>query len=293
MENGKRYDDVALAYLSPIKNGRFATNVRNLTLEKRRRILASEKARIESGKPMQDPLQGGALDDMSVTELVQRYLPLIDELEARGVNYCVVGGLGVILQQLNHGVGGYRVTMDIDFIVPGNYDDDDFVDAYVNAYAETEAQRELLYSELMAGGTAPYDGSETPPLTLNSGFVGVSAKEQGVDGPSVDLCRTLNGRTAEVVKKERVEVLGRKVWVATAEELADMKLHTIGLYRVSMEDSPRPQDFIDLRTLNRIRDAGKNVRDAGRGKTGRIAALKEAMRGRFGRGGNEERGRKR
>ena len=78
--------------------------------------------------------------------LFARFAPMFAEFERRGIDYCLVGGLAVVVQCLAHGSDRFRATVDADAMVP-----QDFVDVGIlGALAEGDAREEGADSGILA-----------------------------------------------------------------------------------------------------------------------------------------------
>lgn len=197
--------------------------------------------------------RGNDISQEEALEYFSEYAPLFDELDDEGIDYCVVGGLGVMIQGLAKGSGGYRMTVDLDLMIGHDTSAQDLLASYGDAFAETDGDQrtfdavvvEEKYLEQLANSISDGDN-----VTL-SGF------DEGRDGfwaPDIDLCQNLNGYTLGDLERERVRILGHEVTVATVPQLIAMKEKTIEEYQVGHELSSRMQDYIDLRRLRDMQD---------------------------------------
>lgn len=192
---------------------------------------------------LQMALDEASLDD--AREIVSRYMPLFELLEAKKVEYCVVGGLGVMLHALLQEERAFRMTEDADILVPWDYSNEDFAHDYLLAYANSPISSQVVYDVVFSEeGFASLAGDFE-----NFGVTGAEMDLDGIDTPSFDVCRRLNGKELSSIEKERVKVFGMEITVATVPELLDMKRKTLELFNADIGDSSRPQDFIDIKRL--------------------------------------------
>ena len=145
----------------------------------------------------------------------------------------------------------FRATNDADAMVPQNYSNVSFANDYLRVYAADPKYRKAIY-EAVFGKEGFNQLHSSEYAFVNASFVGAVADLDGVDTPDFDVCRTLNNRTLESIKRERLNVNGQAIWVATVEELLDMKRYTIALYGTDVKSSSRPQDFVDVGILNNL-----------------------------------------
>ena len=209
--------------------------------------------------------------------LMSRYLPMFAEFDERGIDYCLVGGLAVVAQCLAHDANGYRATIDADALVAQDYSNADFAKDYLRVYAADPDVSKAVY-EAVFGEDGFERLSDDENAFVNASFVGADEDLDGVDTPDFDVCRMLNGRTLATVKRERLKVLGHDVWVATVDELLDMKRGTIAIYGVDIQTNPRPQDFVDVGILNGLLGDGDGESDDD--WPGMFAGLRQLLGGR-------------
>lgn len=209
--------------------------------------------------------------------LFSRFAPMFAMFEERAVDYCLVDGLAVVAHCLARGEGGFRATEDADAMVPQSYSNADFARDYLRVYAADPKFGEAIYDAVI--GEGGFDNLSTGENAfINISFVGADEDLDGVDTPDFDVCRMLNGKTLENLERERLVVLGQEVWVATVNELLNMKRNTIELYGSDFESSARPQDFVDVGILNRM----SGVANGGAGSEngyGLLSGLSRILRG--------------
>lgn len=183
-------------------------------------------------------------------EELKIYRPLLDELDARNIPYCIVGGLGVMMQSLDKSAEKVRFTRDIDIMVDEVTTNDEFIDAYLAAYAKGSDQQDRLREQLF-----PHEGEPSDTCSYddeNLGIEGIRDNADSPDCPKVDLVRRLNGMVLSDLSKEDLRSFGGRSVVATIDTLAEMKRRTIDMYRVPFSETSRPQDFLDLQKLESL-----------------------------------------
>lgn len=185
--------------------------------------------------------------------LIATFLPMIDWLDAHGVDYCLVGGLGVVVQSYAAGLGTFRATEDADVMFDASFTNQDFARAYLGAYAADPAYGGAVYDAMFGDGAFAGLADEAQAL-VNASFVGADEDLDGVSTPDFDVVRRLNGIDLASIERESVEVMGGHIKVATARQLLEMKEATIGLLHVDALQTARPQDFVDATRLRAIID---------------------------------------
>ena len=191
-----------------------------------------------------------ALSETQARELLRLYDPLIEKLNAEGVDYCVVGGLGVMMQSLAKKYQGkVRYTQDIDLMVGDEVSDEQLARLYVSAYSESPEEEEQLRLELFGNVD---DVSELAEGEEPSGMSLIGVEHEDKETPNVDFVRKLNGFTLEDIDRETLFLVNAEAKVATVEQLKVMKSRTIDLYGASFGETLRPQDWIDARRLDAI-----------------------------------------
>lgn len=228
------------------------------------------------------------LDSNAALRKLQMYMPLLRRLDERGVDYCIVGGTAVAIWQLEAEAMNIRETVDIDVMVSSAYDNGEFARDYIAAAGGKPVPGDLICDAVLGE-----DGVETLkayPFDNTSFAVG----DEGIDAPNVDLCRSLNGYRLEDLERERVTIGDLSVWVASIDQLIEMKKRTIELYRATPDNTSRPQDFVDLATLRALKegtpqiDSTESGNSADRPRPSRLARLLAAARGSRESNDNEE-----
>lgn len=193
------------------------------------------------------------------------YAPMFDGLEDRGIDYCVVGGLGVMIQGLAKDSGAFRATRDLDMVIARGASADSILESYRDTFADTDSSRETFDAVIV-----DYDYPSQIAAAIRQGdnitLEGFDEDEDGFWAPDIDLCQKLNGLSLADLDRERVNVLGHEVNVATVPQLIAMKEMTIGEYRVGNEPSPRMQDYIDLQRLKGLGERWHRPRDTPEGR---------------------------
>ena len=185
--------------------------------------------------------------------LIATFLPMIDWLDAHGVDYCLVGGLGVVVQSYASGLGTFRATEDADVMFDASFTNQDFARAYLGAYAADPAYGGAVYDAMFGDGAFAGLADEAQAL-VNASFVGADEDLDGVSTPDFDVVRRLNGIDLASIERESVEVMGGHIKVATARQLLEMKEATISLLHADALQTARPQDFVDAARLRAIID---------------------------------------
>lgn len=184
----------------------------------------------------------------------------------------------VVAHCLVRGSQGFRATHDADAMVPPDYSNAAFASDYLWVYAADPRYSKAIYEAVFG-----IDGFErlgdAENKFVNVSFVGADEDLDGIDTPDFDICRTLNGRMLSSIKRERLEVLGQGLWVATVDELLAMKRETIAIYGNDIRTNPRPQDFVDVSILSSLE--GDSSADPGDGDAsdGFLLRLRKALGG--------------
>lgn len=193
------------------------------------------------------------VDRSEAMETFLAYAPLFEQLDEEGIDYCVVGGLGVMIQGLARNAAAYRMTYDIDLMVSRETDGQSVIDSYGSAFADTEESRKafasiVLEEDYVRQLDAGFDEGEN--MTLSE----FDSELDGFWGPQIDLCQTLNGYVLGDLERERLVIAGHEVTVATIPQLIAMKEDTIREFEVGNEPSSRVHDYVDLQRLHELED---------------------------------------
>lgn len=206
--------------------------------------------------------------------LVEEILPMLNEFEEQGIDYCLVGGMAVMIHCLAAGNNSLRATYDADVMVSQQYSNSDFAKEYLHVYAADPRYAKAVYDAVIGDeGFSALNSAES--AFINVSFIGADTDLDGIDTPDFDVCRTLNGKTLGSIQRERVLVSGTEIWVATRQELLGMKRSTVELYGVGIDQSSRPQDFLDIGSLERIIDNGMHETNERTGLMAKITKLLE------------------
>lgn len=149
------------------------------------------------------------------------------------------------------------MTYDADFLVPKNYSNASFAEEYLQAYTTEPTSHEAV-SEVVFGEGGIENLSEPENAFVNIEVTGTDPEVDDVVTPNCDVCRILNGRTLDNIERERLNVGGQELWVATKNELFGMKHDTAEIYG-DMSVNPRPQDFIDMNILASLMEEAEHT----------------------------------
>lgn len=203
-----------------------------------------------SGLPGSVPVR--MVDEAAASKEVERYRPLIDELNEKKVPYAVVGGFGVMLQGLDKGAMKVRATEDIDLMVGSEVDDELIIDLYIQAYSISGEEADELRSSIRAreAGDSGEPSCDYGYDDVNTSIVGVD--NGGTETPNLDIVRKLNGFSLKDISSEKVPCGGVFATVATVGQLREMKKRTIELLHATIDQTSRPQDIFDLMSLDKL-----------------------------------------
>lgn len=203
----------------------------------------------ESSRATEDPhLARMSRDDFE--SLIRGYLGFIESLNESGVNYCLVGGLAVLLHAYSAGYKTMRRTYDADLMFDESYTNSAFARAYLKAYSNDPMTGAALYEGLFGDGSFS-DLSSPDKALVNTTFVGVDLGPQGAS-PSFDVVRRLNGLDLKDLESETIAYQGVPIRVATVTQLLEMKRRTVALLTAFPGGAPRLQDVADISLLNDI-----------------------------------------
>lgn len=181
------------------------------------------------------------------------YIPLIKKLNDSNTDYCIVGGLAVMLHALSLDASRVRATNDIDIMVDRRFSNEDFRTFYLESYGGDPEFGKIIYEEIFGEGA--FESLESLQATyINQSFLGVSDDAQGLETPNVDLVKSLNNESLETLETTTIIYEEIPIKVATIDQLIDMKEKTINLYRASINETSRPQDFAELSLLNQMKE---------------------------------------
>ena len=197
----------------------------------------------------------GNMSREEASEVIREYVPLFRRFDELGVDYCLVGGLAVMLNAIDFIEARYRMTYDADVMLDDTFDNADMVRAYLDVYASNPDTSAAVYDATV--GLAPECLFDDEDGRLGATRIcGATEELDGVSTPDLDIVRFLNGKTLETLKRKTVLFEGTPIVVATAGQLLEMKQKTIGLLMASRAETSRPQDFEDIDTLRRLLEHG-------------------------------------
>lgn len=203
-----------------------------------------------SDRPGRIPVR--MMDGSAAGKEVERYRPLIDELNEKKVPYAVVGGFGVMLQGLDKGAERVRATEDIDLMVGDDVDDELIIELYIQAYSISGKDADELRSSIY-GGAAGDSGESSYDYGYDDGNTSIVGVDDGeTETPNLDIVRKLNGFSLKDISSEKVPCGGVFATVATVGQLREMKKRTIELLHATIDQTSRPQDIIDLMSLDKL-----------------------------------------
>lgn len=180
--------------------------------------------------------------------VIRTFLPLFRLLNKEGTPYCIVGGLGVMINSLAQSYECFRLTEDVDIMFSEDYTNADFARTYLAAYASDPKTGKLVYEAVFGGGS--FEELETgEQCFINTSFIGADKRYDGMDTPNVDVVRRLDEETLDTLESNIVTIDGVNVTVATPETLLRMKRYTMQLLTGTYHSDPRPQDIIDVSRL--------------------------------------------
>lgn len=208
---------------------------------------------------MDDSRHTACISIRDAESLISLFLPMFEWLDEHGVDYCLVGGLGVLVQAYNFGAEDFRATVDADVMFDAAFTNVDFARAYLDVYASDSDYSRVVYDAVF-GEDAFNELSTEAQALVNASFIGAELDIDGISTPDFDVVRTLNGIDLADIEREPVEILGHTVKVATAAQLLVMKEHTIEMLHADFGTTSRPQDFIDAMRLRVIIDSLRGAR---------------------------------
>lgn len=182
--------------------------------------------------------------------LLDGYQAFFDSLNSRGIDYCLVGGLAVILHAYVNGFKTMRSTRDADIMFDSRYTNADFARNYISVFGSDPNTVKALY-ESMFGADAFESLSEPEQALVNTSFLGIAIGAQD-HTPDFDVARSLNGFDLKSLEREVISYKGTEIRVATINQLLVMKKRTQELLHASLDSNSRPQDLIDIRALEMI-----------------------------------------
>lgn len=201
-------------------------------------------------------------------DMVYDFLPMFRKLNEQGIDYCVVGGMAVLLQSMDKARDSnrFRATHDADIMFSHEYTNVDFAMAYMAAFGSDGQFAKAAYDEMFGEGAFDELAEEDQAL-VNCSFCGPDTFTGKNDYPDFDVVRSLNGLDLENLDREYIQIEDVAIPVAKVETLLEMKHRTIELLKSDLSFSSRPQDYADIETLEmiqeRLNDQGTPERDYG------------------------------
>jgi hypothetical protein len=193
------------------------------------------------------------VDRKDAEALLAAFVPMFEWFDKRGIDYCLVGGLAVLLQGLRAGAKNFRATVDADIMFDTTFTNVEFARAYLDVYASNPRYSRSVYDAVFGEGAFEELSSDAQSL-VNVSLLGADSDIDGISTPDFDVVRKLNGVSLADIEREEIDFMGHPVKVATARQLLLMKERTIGLLHAEFDTTPRPQDFIDVARLREIVD---------------------------------------
>lgn len=196
------------------------------------------------------------------------FLPMFRKLNEQGTDYCVVGGMAVLLQSMDKARDSkrFRATHDADIMFSDEYTNVDFAKAYMAAFGSDGQFAKAAYDEMFGEGAFD-ELAEEDQVLVNCSFCGPDTFSGKNDYPDFDVVRSLNGLVLNDLDREYLQIEDIAVPVAKVDTLLEMKHRTIELLKSDLSFSSRPQDYADIETLEmiqeRLNDQGTPERDHG------------------------------
>lgn len=195
--------------------------------------------------------------------LIDSFIPMFKYLNEQGIDYCLVGGLAVLIRAYLSGSPdvSLRITHDAGLMFGTDFGNDRFAEAYLKTFSNMFESNPSIYDDMFGGGVIDSLGKEEERL-VNCSFAGPQIDGEVVGGlalPDFDVVRKLNGYTLNDLEYDIVTIDGVNVPVATPLQLLDMKRKTIALLHADLAQTSRRQDFVDVKTLEEIlREEGEH-----------------------------------
>lgn len=106
-------------------------------------------------------------------DLVYDFLPMFRKLNEQGTDYCVVGGMAVLLQSMDKARDSnrFRATHDTDIMFSDEYTNVDFAKAYMAAFGNDGQFAKAAYDEMFGDGAFD-DLAEGDQALVNCSFCG-------------------------------------------------------------------------------------------------------------------------
>lgn len=237
-------------------------------------LIASEGSSSESGNPSKNrSLESNEGPYRAAKDLVSDFLPMFRKLNEQGTDYCVVGGMAVLLQSMDKARDSnrFRATHDADIMFGDEYTNVDFAKAYMAAFGSGGEFAKAAYDEMFGDGAFDELAEEDQAL-VNCSFCGPETFSGKNDYPDFDVVRSLNGLVLDDLDREYLQIGSITVPVAKVDTLLEMKNRTIELLKSDLSFSSRPQDYADIETLEMIQE---RLNDQGTPERNHISPLRE------------------
>lgn len=106
-------------------------------------------------------------------DVVYDFLPMFRKLNEQGTDYCVVGGMAVLLQSMDKAreSNRFRATHDADIMFGDEYTNADFAKAYMAAFGSDGEFAKAAYDEMFGDGVFDELAEEDQAL-VNCSFCG-------------------------------------------------------------------------------------------------------------------------
>lgn len=157
-------------------------------------------------------------------DLVSDFLPMFRKLNEQGTDYCVVGGMAVLLQSMDKARDSnrFRATHDADIMFGDEYTNVDFAKTYMAAFGGDGKFAKAAYDEMFGDGAFDELAEEDQAL-INCSFCGPETFSGKNDYPDFDVVRSLNGLVLDNLDREYLQIGDIPVPVAKVDTLLEMK----------------------------------------------------------------------
>lgn len=185
--------------------------------------------------------------------LVESYVPLFRQLNADDIDWCVVGSMAVIIRQVIAHAAKFRMTDDIDVMLPYSVSNEEFLNTFVSAYAPSDKHTDII--------AFLDDMSSDDDDICNMGIIGTTLSEDindefpdiDISLPNIDACRFLSLKRLDDFNIECVEFEGVTIPLGSVDDIIEMKQSTIDYLGNTLRNNPRRKDVIDIKTLMTMR----------------------------------------
>ena len=119
--------------------------------------------------------------------IIDKYIPLLKELDKLSIEYCCCGGTGVIIHALcETNLSEFRTTQDIDLFLPENFNDLEITKLYLSIYVPNSKTTEKMINEVLGKNAYKYLIESYNDVNLS-----LQSIEEGKT-PKIDALRFLN-----------------------------------------------------------------------------------------------------